>query len=115
MPKQARTVYEFAPYRLDPTERILWKDDAIINLTPKAFDTLIVLVENSRHIMTKEELMELIWPDAFVEEANLAQHVSLLRKVLGEKPGGGQFIETVPRRGYRFAAAVKKSFIVLFS
>ncbi len=112
MSKQAQervmTVYEFVPYRLDPTERILWREDAIINLTPKAFHTLIVLVENSGHIMTKEELMELIWPDTFVEEANLAQHISMLRKVLGEKPGGGQFIETVPKRGYRFAVAVKK-------
>ncbi len=108
MSKQARTIYEFAPYRVDPTERILWREDAIISLTPKAFDTLIVLVENSKHIMTKAELMELIWPDTYVEEANLAQHVSMLRKVLGEKPGGGQFIETVPKRGYRFAVAVKK-------
>jgi serine/threonine protein kinase/DNA-binding winged helix-turn-helix (wHTH) protein/class 3 adenylate cyclase/alpha-beta hydrolase superfamily lysophospholipase len=108
MPKQVRTVYEFAPYRVDPTERLLWREDECINLTPKALDTLIVLVENSKHIMTKDELMELIWPDTYVEEANLAQHISMLRKALGEKAGGGQYIETVPRRGYRFTVAVKK-------
>jgi serine/threonine protein kinase/DNA-binding winged helix-turn-helix (wHTH) protein/class 3 adenylate cyclase len=108
MPKQARTIYEFAPFRLDPTERILWREEEIINLTPKAFETLIVLVENAKHIMTKEQLLELIWPDAFVEEANLAQYISMLRKLLGEKTGGGQYIETIPKRGYRFVVSVKK-------
>jgi serine/threonine protein kinase/class 3 adenylate cyclase/alpha-beta hydrolase superfamily lysophospholipase len=108
MAKQTRHLYEFAPYRLDPVERILWKDGESVALTPKAFDTLIVLVENSRHVVTKEEMLELIWPDTFVEETNLAQHISMLRRVLGEKPDGGQFIETVPKRGYRFAAPVKK-------
>jgi serine/threonine protein kinase/class 3 adenylate cyclase len=108
MPKQTRHIYEFPPFRLDPVERLLWKDEEQVSLTPKAFDVLVVLVENSRHVMAKEELLELIWPDTFVEEANLAQHISMLRRVLGEKPGGGQFIETVPKRGYRFVSPVKK-------
>ncbi len=109
MPKQTRHIYEFAPYRLDPVERMLWKGETPVALTPKAFDTLVVLVENNRHVMTKEELLETIWPDTYVEETNLAQHVSMLRRVLGEKPDGGQFIETVPKRGYRFVATVKKT------
>ncbi len=109
MPKQTRHIYEFAPYRLDPVERMLWKGELPVALTPKAFDTLVVLVENNRHVMTKEELLETIWPDTYVEETNLAQHVSMLRRVLGEKPDGGQFIETVPKRGYRFVATVKKT------
>lgn len=108
MSKHARHIYEFAPFRLDPIERLLWKGEAHVALTPKAFDTLVVLVENNRHVMTKEELLELIWPDTYVEETNLAQHISMLRRVLGEKPEGGQFIETVPKRGYRFVSTVKK-------
>jgi DNA-binding winged helix-turn-helix (wHTH) protein len=108
MAKQARQVYEFPPFRLDPVERLLWKNGEPVALTPKAFDTLVVLVENNRHVMTKEELLELIWPDTYVEETNLAQHISMLRRVLGEKPDGGQFIETVPKRGYRFVSTVRQ-------
>ena len=109
MPRQSRHIYEFPPFRLDPVERSLSKNGAVVALTPKAFDTLVVLVENNRHIMTKEELLEAIWPDTYVEETNLAQHISMLRRVLGEKPDGGQFIETIPKRGYRFVAPVKKT------
>jgi serine/threonine protein kinase/DNA-binding winged helix-turn-helix (wHTH) protein/class 3 adenylate cyclase/alpha-beta hydrolase superfamily lysophospholipase len=108
MPKQARHLYEFEDYRLDPTERMLLRGGQALSLTPKAFDTLIVLVENSRHVVTKDELMSRVWPDIFVEETNLAQHISMLRKVLGERGDGGQFIETVPKRGYRFTVQVKK-------
>lgn len=109
MAKQTRHIYEFTPFRLDPVERLLWKGELPVALTPKAFDTLVVLVENNRHVMTKEELLETIWPDTYVEETNLAQHISMLRRVLGEKPDGGQFIETVPKRGYRFIATVQKT------
>jgi DNA-binding winged helix-turn-helix (wHTH) protein len=101
-------LYEFGPFRLDPHERSLTRDYLALALTPKAFDILLALVESSRHVLTKEELMNRIWPDIYVEETNLAQHISMLRKVLGEKPGGGQFIETVPKRGYRFAVPVNK-------
>src|SRR5262249_5611229 len=78
-------------------------------LTPKAFDTLLTLIENSRHVVTKEDLMNRVWPDIYVEETNLAQHISMLRKVLGERPDGGQYIETVPKRGYRFVVQVNKT------
>ncbi|MGH9832295.1 MAG: alpha/beta fold hydrolase [Blastocatellia bacterium] len=108
MAKQTRYLYEFGPFRLDPTERMLTRGDDLLSLTPKALDTLLALVENSRHVVAKEELMNRIWPDIYVEETNLAQHISMLRKVLGERPDGGQYIETVPKRGYRFVVPVKK-------
>ncbi|MBL8189011.1 MAG: alpha/beta fold hydrolase [Acidobacteria bacterium] len=108
MPKEVRFVYEFGPFRLDPAERMILRGDQVLSLTPKALDTLIVLVEHSRHIVTKEELMNRVWPDIYVEETNLAQHISMLRKVLGEREDGGQYIETVPKRGYRFVVPVKK-------
>ncbi|MBP6820106.1 MAG: alpha/beta fold hydrolase [Acidobacteria bacterium] len=108
MPKEVRFVYEFGPFRLDPAERMIVRTEQILSMTPKALDTLIVLVENSRHIVTKEELMNRVWPDIYVEETNLAQHISMLRKILGEREDGGQYIETVPKRGYRFVVPVKK-------
>lgn len=108
MPRQPRYMYEFGSFRLDPTERLLTRGGLPLALTPKAFDTLLALIENSRHVVTKEELMNRVWPDIFVEETNLAQHISMLRKVLGERPGGGQYIETVPKRGYRFVVPVNK-------
>ncbi|MBS1790745.1 MAG: alpha/beta fold hydrolase [Acidobacteria bacterium] len=108
MPKEVRYVYEFGPFRLDPAERLLARGDQLLSLTPKALDTLIALVEHSRHIVTKEELMNRVWPDIYVEETNLAQHISMLRKILGEREDGGQYIETVPKRGYRFVIPVKK-------
>jgi serine/threonine protein kinase/DNA-binding winged helix-turn-helix (wHTH) protein/class 3 adenylate cyclase len=108
MPKQTRILYEFDAFRLDPEERLLTRDGEPLSLTPKALDTLIVLVENSRHIVTKDELMSRIWPDIYVEETNLAQHVSMLRKALGERESGGSYIETVPKRGYRFVVPVRK-------
>jgi pimeloyl-ACP methyl ester carboxylesterase/DNA-binding winged helix-turn-helix (wHTH) protein/class 3 adenylate cyclase len=99
--------HEFGPFRLDAEERTLWRDDELVPLTPKAFDTLLVFVQNASQVLTKEFLLEAIWPDTFVEEANLAVNVSLLRKTLGERPDGGQFIETVPRRGYRFVPGLR--------
>src|SRR5215471_21583375 len=109
MSKQPRYLYEFGPFRLDPSERMLTRGDLTLALTPKAFDTLLTLIENSRHVVTKEELMNRVWPDIYVEETNLAQHISMLRKVLGERPDGGQYIETVPKRGYRFVVQVNKT------
>ncbi|MDX2031253.1 MAG: alpha/beta fold hydrolase [Blastocatellia bacterium] len=108
MSRQTRYLYQFGDFRLDPEERLLMRGEQALSLTPKALDTLIVLVENSRHIVTKDELMSRVWPDIYVEETNLAQHISMLRKVLGERPDGGQYIETVPKRGYRFVVPMKK-------
>ncbi len=101
-------LYEFGPFRLDPREHLLLRESNPIPLTPKAFDTLLALVENSRHVMSKDELMRRVWPDTYVEESNLAQNISTIRKALGEREDGGQYIETVPKRGYRFVVRAKK-------
>lgn len=93
--------YRFGDFHLDPADCTLRRGADPVALTPKAFDTLLLLVENRGRLMEKEVLMKRLWPDAFVEEANLANNISLLRKVLGE-----QMIQTVPRRGYRFVAEV---------
>jgi DNA-binding winged helix-turn-helix (wHTH) protein/pimeloyl-ACP methyl ester carboxylesterase len=106
--KQARRFYAFGAFRLDAGERVLFDERGVVPLTPKAFDTLLALVENSGHVIGKEELMRKVWPDSFVEENNLAQNISALRKALGEEAGGQKYIETVPKRGYRFAADVRE-------
>ena len=98
--------YDFDSFRIDTRERVLLRDGEMVQLTPKAFETLLVLIENNNRVIEKDELMKRIWPDTFVEEANLAVNISLLRKTLGARPGGGQYIETVPRRGYRFVGNV---------
>lgn len=98
-------MYEFDKFRLDPSERLLLRDNKQVALTGKVFDILTVLVKNSGHLLEKDELMKTIWPDTAVEEGNLTRYVSTLRKALGEN-GQHQYIETVPRRGYRFIADV---------
>ena len=98
-------LYEFGPFRLDPAERKLLRDNEIVALTPKAFDTLLLLVRNSGHLLEKDELINMLWPETFVEEGSLSNNIFLLRKALGEDP---TFIETVPRRGYRFVGAVRQ-------
>lgn len=98
--------YEFGPFRLDAEERLLFRDHEVVQLTPKVVDTLFVLIENRGRLVKKDELMNAIWPETFVEESSLAQNISLLRKALGEEHGGHEYIETLPRRGYRFVADV---------
>src|SRR2546422_549675 len=101
MSRLTKHVYEFGPFRLDAKERLLLHDGEFVPLSPKAFDMLLALVENSGHLLEKNELMHRLWPDTFIEEGSLAQNISLLRKALGESESQ-KFIETVPRRGYRF-------------
>jgi pimeloyl-ACP methyl ester carboxylesterase/DNA-binding winged helix-turn-helix (wHTH) protein len=109
MSKQTKRFYVFGVFRIDVTERVLSGEKGVVSLTPKAFDTLLVLVENSGHVLSKEELMEKVWPDSFVEENNLAQNISALRKALDEEGVRPQkYIETVPKRGYRFIADVRE-------
>ncbi len=100
--------YEFGAFRLDVAERLLLCDGQRIPLPPKIFDTLLALVEKSGRLVTKDELMSRLWPDSFVEEVTLARNISDLRKVLAEFSGGQQYIETVPRHGYRFKASVNR-------
>ena len=108
MSEQSTHLYEFGPYRLDPERRTLLRGDQVVPLTPKTLETLIALVEKSGRVIAKEELLQKVWPGALVEEANLAVNISTIRKALGDRPEGGQYIETVPRRGYRFAPVVNK-------
>ena len=99
--------YHFGPFRLNPAEHQLLRDGQTVRLTPKAFETLLVLVEHGTHLVTKEALLKAVWPDTFVEESGLTRNISVLRRTLA---GGGakrQFIETVPKRGYRFVADVR--------
>lgn len=106
MSRPARRFYLFDGFRVDAGERILFRENREVPLTPKVFDTLLVLLENCGHVLTKKELMQQVWPDSFVEENNLAQNISILRKALGESKEGEHYIQTVPRRGYRFVADV---------
>ena len=101
-----RGAYRFGPFCLDVRERRLSRGDEVIPLRLKVFDTLLVLVENAGRLVTKQELLDTVWPETTVEENNLNHNVSVLRKALGEKATGQQYIETVPRVGYRFAAPV---------
>jgi TolB-like protein/DNA-binding winged helix-turn-helix (wHTH) protein/Tfp pilus assembly protein PilF len=108
MSTRPQHLYEFGPYRLDTAEQLLLRDGAPVPLTPKSFETLLALVERSGHLVEKDELMKVVWADAFVEESNLTNNVYALRKLLGPGENGGSYIETVPKRGYRFTAPVKK-------
>jgi pimeloyl-ACP methyl ester carboxylesterase/DNA-binding winged helix-turn-helix (wHTH) protein/class 3 adenylate cyclase len=108
MTRRSKLFYGFGPFRIDTVERTLLCRDRPVPLTPKVFDTLLFLVENSGHVLGKNELMQMVWPDSFVEENNLAQNISVLRKVLGESPEGLKYIETLPKRGYRFIAEVEE-------
>ncbi len=99
-------IYEFGPYRLDAGEHLLTRQGKVILLQPKVFDLLLVLVESHGHLLEKDELMKAVWPDTVVEEVNLANNISILRKTIGEN--GDPLIETVPKRGYRFVAVVSE-------
>jgi DNA-binding winged helix-turn-helix (wHTH) protein/TolB-like protein/Tfp pilus assembly protein PilF len=108
MSDPATCVYEFGPFRLDAAEGQLWRDGEEIQLTQKSFKVLTLLVENGGHVIDKNELMEKVWPDAFVEENRLADNISTLRKLLGDDPRSPSYIRTVPGRGYRFVADVRE-------
>lgn len=108
MQKAVRLLYEFGPFILDPGERLLRHGASRMELPPRAFDTLLVLVESSGRLLEKDTLMRTVWGDTVVEENNLSQVVYLLRKALRDGEDGSRYIETVPKRGYRFVAAVRE-------
>jgi eukaryotic-like serine/threonine-protein kinase len=108
MEKKTKRLYEFGRFRLDPDEMVLLLDGKPFYLKPKLLETLLVLVQDRGRILDKDTLMRRLWQDAFVEEANLTVNISALRKALRQSEGGEQFIETVPRRGYRFVADVQE-------
>jgi len=110
MNEQTQHFYEFGEYRIEREERLLKRGYEVVSLPPKAVELLFVLLESGGRVLTKDELMSLVWADSFVEESNLTQNIFLLRKVLGGgKNGDGKFIETIPRRGYRFVANVRQA------
>jgi DNA-binding winged helix-turn-helix (wHTH) protein len=104
----SRPSYKFGPYLLNPLERVFLRDGEPVSLTPKCFDLLVILVENSGHLLGKEELIERLWPGQFVEDSNLSFNISSLRRTLGEGQNGRRFIETVSKKGFRFVAPVEE-------
>ena len=107
MLNKARHLYEFGPFRMDPDHRQLRRENQPVPLQPKAFDILLMLVENSGKVVSKDDLMKTVWPDTFVEESNLSQHIFMLRKTLGDTIEDKRYIVTVPGRGYRLAETVR--------
>ncbi len=108
MSRQVRHLYEFGPFRLDPEKPCLWRNGELVSLTPKAVETLLVLVQQNGRLVEREQLMSAIWPDTFVEDGNLNFNVSVLRKALGTDEAGEQYIQTIPKHGYRFSAEVRE-------
>ncbi len=108
MSLQSKKLYEFGRYCLDPQKRQLWRDGETVPLTAKATEILLALLDHAGEVVSKNELMEAVWPDSYVEEANLARHVFLLRKALGEGAEERNLIATVPGTGYRFAGDVRQ-------
>jgi TolB-like protein len=101
------SLLEFGPYRIDGRRRLVWKGETLLDVPPKAAELLAVLASEAGQVVPKEELLRRVWPDTFVEEANLSVNVSILRKALGDQADGRPWIQTVPRRGYRFLGAVR--------
>jgi len=108
MSGQTKHFYAFGPFRLDSENRVLVRDGTPVPLAPKVAETLLLLVESAGRLVDKDELIKRVWPDAFVEEGNLNKNIFVLRKLLGEWDGGREYIETVPKRGYRFVAPVNE-------
>src|SRR5580765_2053633 len=105
--RSQRVIYEFGKFVLDPDGKALFADGQPIHLPAKEFDTLLLLVEHNGRALSKEEMMAAIWRDAFVEESNLAKQISRLRKILNSN--GQEFIETIPKHGYRFSADLRRT------
>jgi|SRR5436853_695230 len=111
MSNRQKLYFEFGPFQLDSSERVLLRNGEPVAMTQKAFETLLVLVQNSGRLLQKDEMLDTIWPNTFVEECTLFQNIFALRKVLGETAGKHRYIETVPRRGYRFIARVSQTVV----
>jgi len=109
MESQGGVAFEFGAFRFDPAERVLYRGPERVPLSPKVADTLLVLLTRHGRVVEKNELIQLVWPDTFVEEGGLARNISALRKALGDDADGSGYIETIPKRGYRFVAPIRKS------
>ena len=108
IPLSPKGLYEFGPFRLDCAKHLLLKDSNSLQIPPKAFEILVLLVEKRGALVTKGEVLNAVWPDTFVEENNLTQYVSMLRKALGDEAEDQKYIQTVPRLGYRFVSDVRE-------
>ncbi len=106
--KRDGNLFQFGPFCLDADERVLLRDERLVPLPAKALSTLLVLVRQQGHVVEKEVLMKEVWPDEYVEDGNLAQHIFMLRRALGDTTESPRYIETVPRRGYRFIAKLRE-------
>src|SRR5262245_29175424 len=109
--KPVRHFYEFGPFRLDLEQRLLSDEGETVILAPKVFETLVLLIEKKGQLVTKEDMMKTLWPNRYVEEANLTQNIFMLRKILGEGPDKAHYIETIPKRGYRFIGTVEETLV----
>jgi DNA-binding winged helix-turn-helix (wHTH) protein len=109
MEPQGGAAFEFGVFRFDPAERVLYRGAERVPLSPKVADTLFVLLTHHGRVVEKNELIQLVWPDTFVEEGGLARNISALRKALGDDAEGSGHIETIPKRGYRFVAPIGKT------
>src|SRR5271156_2752804 len=107
MVTEPKVLYEFGPFRVDPEKQVVLREKYPVAISPKVFETLLILVRRSREVVSKDDLMKALWPDAFVEEANLSQNIFMLRKALGDTPEDRRYIVTLPGRGYRFAEQVR--------
>src|SRR5271167_2267171 len=103
-----KILYEFGPFRVDPEKQVLLRENQPVAITPKTFETLLILVRHSREAVSKDDLMKKLWPDSFVEEANLSQNIFMLRKALGDTLEDRRYIVTLPGKGYRFVAEVRE-------
>ena len=108
MTKDVRHFYEFGPFRVDVVNRLLLRDGEPLPVTPKAVETLLALIDKSGEVLSREDLMQSVWPDSAVEDGSLTQNIYLLRKYLGKAPNGVSYIVTIPRRGYRFVGQVRR-------
>src|SRR5262245_48235644 len=102
-------LFEFESFVLDVRSGILLKNGATVRLTPRAFQILLLLVRHAAEVVDKDQLMKEVWPDTFVEEGNLSRNIYELRRALGDDPAKPRYIETIPKRGYRFVAPMKES------
>src|ERR1044072_5884263 len=104
--KKGTLIFEFGPFRLDLPEHRLWRDDCLVDIKGKPFTLLVVLVQNSKKLVKKDDLMKLVWPDVFVKDETLAQNIKTLRKALGDSAKSQRYIQTVSGQGYRFEQEV---------
>jgi TolB-like protein/Tfp pilus assembly protein PilF len=109
MSKRVKHTYEFGPFQLDLDRRLLWREGQAVGLAPKVFEMLVLLIERRGTVVSKQEMMKVLWPDRYVEEANLTQNIFLLRKILGESQRKAKYIETISKLGYRFSAVVNET------